>query len=199
MKFDKDVQWVSYRCDAIFYPICEKPVSSPTTIRRAATTYQYLSESPVKLLTADLIGNLYPASNSEFRVSSDGIDEDVDLSLYDMANGRPDQELVLQPGGEAVFLLPFQQDLQFLMVKPGKNVASDLPFANKANITVSAGQLDQKTEVSKLCHSPTHDSSPVASRYCILDLRQLQELSLQVVEVRIGHGTPSSGNYISVP
>ena len=83
----------------------------------------------MKLLTADRVGNLYPASASEFRVSSDGIDKDVELSYLDMANGMPDQQLVLLPGEEAVFLLPFRQDLQFLMVKPGKKIGAGSPFS----------------------------------------------------------------------
>ena len=92
----------------------------------------YLSESPVKLLTADLFGSLYPAAESEFRVSSNGFDQDVSRNDLEEANQMPDLELVLPPGGEAVFQLPFQQDLLFLMVKPGKKIEGvDRPFLTK--------------------------------------------------------------------
>ena len=146
----------------------------------------YLSESPVKLLTADLFGSLYPAAESEFRVSSNGFDQDVSRNDLEEANQMPDLELVLPPGGEAVFQLPFQQDLLFLMVKPGKKIGgSGSPFSDKANITVSAGSIGHPAEASRECHRSEHDSSSSASRYCTLDLLPLQDLALQEVEVRI--------------
>ena len=151
-----------------------------------AQTLQYFSESPVKLLTTKLFGSLYAASDSEFRISSDGVDEEVELSVLDKKNGMPDQELVLQPGEEAVFVLPLEQDLLFLMVKPGKKIgAQNSPFTDKANITLRARQLDQEAGVSKDCHSQPSDLSSLASDYCVLDLLPLQDLALPEVEVRI--------------
>ena len=118
-----------------------------------AQTFEYLSESPVKLLTADLFGSLYPAAESEFRVSSNGFDQDVSRNDLEEANQMPDLELVLPPGREAVFQLPFQQDLLFLMVKPGKKIeGSGSPFSDKANITVSAGSIGHPAEASTECH-----------------------------------------------
>ena len=64
-----------------------------------AQSFDYLSESPVKLLTADLFGRLYPAAESEFRVSSNGFDQDVSLNDLEEANQMPHLELVLPPGG----------------------------------------------------------------------------------------------------
>ena len=118
-----------------------------------AQTPQYLLETPVKLLTANLFGSLYPASESEFRVSSDGFDQDVSLNDLEETNEMPNLELVLPPGGEAVFQLPIDQDLLFLMVKPGKKIGgSGSPFSDKANITVAAGRVGHPAEASTECH-----------------------------------------------
>ena len=106
-----------------------------------AQTFPYLTEPPVKLLTADLFGSLYPASESEFRVSSDGFDQEISLNDLEEANQMPSLELVLPPGGDAVFQLPLEKDHLFLMVKPGKKIGGTMsPFSDKANITVAVAK-----------------------------------------------------------
>ena len=151
-----------------------------------AQTFPYLTEPPVKLLTADLFGSLYPASESEFRVSSDGFDQEISLNDLEEANQMPSLELVLPPGGEAVFQLPLEKDHLFLMVKPGKKIGgSGSPFSDKANLTVAASRVGHPAEASVECERPEEDSSSSASRYCTLDLLPLQNLTLEEVEVRI--------------
>ena len=151
-----------------------------------AQTFPYLTEPPVKLLTADLFGSLYPASESEFRVSSDGFDQEISLNDLEEANQMPSLELVLPPGGEAVFQLPLEKDHLFLMVKPGKKIGGTMsPFSDKANITVAAGRAGHPAEASVECQRPAQDSSSSASRYCTLDLLPPQNLTLEEVEVRI--------------
>ena len=116
----------------------------------------YITETKIKLLTADLFGALYPASDSEYRTSSTGRDEEVSLSTLEEANGMPEQELVLLPGGKAVYLLPFEQKFLFLMVKPGKKEGgSGSPFADKANITLTATAPDRDVGVNITCGRPS--------------------------------------------
>ena len=69
-------------------------------------TYAYLSEPPVKLMTASLFGEIFPASDSDFRVSSTGEDHDIQLSQLEEANQMPHKQLVLPPGGTAMYSLP---------------------------------------------------------------------------------------------
>ena len=85
-----------------------------------ALAQSYFTEPPVKLLTANLFGSLYPGADSEFRISTTGHDEDVLLSELEEANQMPEKELVLPPGGKAVYRLPLDNNFLFLMVKPGK-------------------------------------------------------------------------------
>ena len=125
-------------------------------------------------------------SESEFRVSSDGFDQEISLNDLEEANQMPSLELVLPPGGEAVFQLPLEKDHLFLMVKPGKKIGgSGSPFSDKANLTVAASRVGHPAEASVECERPEEDSSSSASRYCTLDLLPLQNLTLEEVEVRI--------------
>ena len=131
-----------------------------------ALAQSYFTEPPVKLLTANLFGSLYPGADSEFRISTTGHDEDVLLSELEEANQMPEQQLVLPPGGKAVYQLPLEDDLLFLMVKPGKKGSKrSSPFSDKANISLSAAWTEEEEGVSVDCSRPSHDSSSSASRY----------------------------------
>ena len=61
----------------------------PTTFPQ---TFPYLSESPLKLSRIDPYGELYPASASEFRNSSDGRDVEVELTEPEENNGDFDNQ-----------------------------------------------------------------------------------------------------------
>ena len=151
-----------------------------------AQTFPYLSESPVKLSRIDPYGELYPAAASEYRNSSDGRDVEVELTWLEENSGLPHQELVLQPGQEAVFVLPFRPHLTYLMVKPGKKIGvRNSPFHDKANIIVSARHLEHNAAASQECDRPKEDASPSASKYCTLNLTSLQDLVMPQIKVKI--------------
>ena len=91
----------------------------------------------------------------------------------------PEQELVLPPGGQALYKLPMNKEYLFLMIKPGKKEeGSGSPFSNKANITVAAATTEEASwaglGVEVNCSQNSHSSSSVASYYCTLDLAPLQ-------------------------
>ena len=54
----------------------------------AVFAQSYISEPPVKLLTADLFGDLFPAAASQYRVSSTGHDQNISLTDLEEANRR---------------------------------------------------------------------------------------------------------------
>jgi len=136
----------------------------------------YISDPPVKLLSAKLFGQLYPTADSVYRIFSSGEDHEVSLSGLEEANQMPNEQLVLPPGGRAVFNLPMNKDLLYLMVKPGKKEeGSGSPFSDKANITMTAAWSEEEDGLSVDCHQTSHDTSASADHYCTLNLETIKD------------------------
>ena len=150
----------------------------------------YIEETPVKLLTARLFGSQYPAAGSEHRLSLEGgVDQDVLLDDHDVANDLPDQQLLLSPGGRAVFLLPIEADTMYLMIKPGKkDNPYGSPFSEKANITITAAPVEGGEGISITCGKPSSDMSSLASDYCVLSLEPLGPQNSIVATIQIQEG-----------
>ena len=107
----------------------------------------------------------------------------------------PTEQLVLPPGGSAIFNIPMTEDLLYLMVKPGKREGgSGSPFSDKANITLSATWTEDSDGVSVSCHQSSHDGSADADHYCTLDLEPLKENPQDVLLVTLSVPSEESRN-----
>eukprot|EP00088_Acartia_fossae_P001597 TRINITY_DN10627_c0_g1_i1.p1 TRINITY_DN10627_c0_g1~~TRINITY_DN10627_c0_g1_i1.p1 ORF type:complete len:1057 (-),score=182.30 TRINITY_DN10627_c0_g1_i1:85-3225(-) len=145
----------------------------------------YTQEPTLKLLTADFFGPRYPASDSDIRLSVEGgADVKVpDMGDLEIANGLPEQQLILHAGGRVVYDIPISDsngkvdtDLIYVTIKPGKKdppPLMDNPFTDKANITLLASAGNGGTPVEVTCGVPNTDYSSYASEYCILSIEQI--------------------------
>ena len=78
------------------------------TLPLLCSAQDYTEAPTVKLLTAEFFGPRYPAADSDVRLSVDGgVDERVpDLGDLEIANGLPEEQLILHPGGRVVYDIP---------------------------------------------------------------------------------------------
>jgi len=154
----------------------------------------YYEESPVKLLIADFFGSHFPTSDSEHRLNLEGgADVEVpDIGDLETANNLPTKQLILHPGGTAVYELPTEDNSLFLMVKPGKKDPPPLfnnPFTDKANISIMVASVEGVPLVEVLCSVPENDRSSFASDYCVLSLESILEQASGSIRVTVSVST----------
>ena len=141
-------------------------------------------------MTARLFGIQYAAAGSEHRLSLEGgVDEDILLDDHDVANELPEQQLLLSPGGRALYMLPIEADTMYLMIKPGKkDNPYGSPFSEKANITITAAPSGGGEGISITCGRASSDMSSLASDYCVLSLESIlpQEAIVATIEIQSG-------------